>query len=318
MVWRMLSSVEPPRAAVLAPAFGWADLETYLSIEINVTHHTRLRAYVKRFAGWNVLAGRPSMKKRLDILLVERGLAETRERAQALILAGDVSVNGRPVNKAGAPVDQAAELAVRAPLPYVSRGGYKLAGALDEFGGSVEGKVCADIGASTGGFTDVLLQRGAARVYAIDVGYGQLAWKLRQDPRVIVMDRVNARYLESLPEPLDLVVIDVSFISLELILRVAQRLLKPTGEIVALIKPQFEAGRERVGRGGIVREVETHRLVLEKIARVSEGLGLRVLGLARSSIQGTEGNVEFLIHLTPDASQPGMDVEAAIRRVLGS
>ncbi len=254
------------------------------------------------------------MKKRLDLLLVERGLAETRERAQALILAGDVSVNAQPATKAGVQVDEAAEISVRAPLPYVSRGGYKLAGALDAFGIVLEGKVCADIGASTGGFTDVLLQRGAARVYAIDVGYGQLAWKLRQDSRVVVMDRINARYLERLPELVDLVVIDVSFISLELILRVAQRLLKPAGEIVALIKPQFEAGRERVGRGGIVRDVETHRLVLEKIIRASKGLGLRVLGLVRSPIEGTEGNIEFLIHLATDVNRPEISATLAIER----
>ena len=258
------------------------------------------------------------MKKRLDVLLVERGLAETRERAQALILAGEVSVNARPVNKAGAQVDEAAELAVRAPLPYVGRGGYKLAGALDAFQVSPEGLVCADIGASTGGFTDVLLQRGAARVYAVDVGYGQLAWKLRQDPRVVVMDRINARYLEQLPELVDLVVIDVSFISLELILRVARRLLKPAGQIIALVKPQFEAGREQVGRGGIVRDVETHRAVLDKIVRAAEGLGLRVLGLIRSPIEGAEGNVEFLIYLGQDSTPPGIDTAAAIARALGS
>ncbi|MGE5138241.1 MAG: TlyA family RNA methyltransferase, partial [Rudaea sp.] len=179
------------------------------------------------------------MKKRLDVQMVERGLAETRERAQALIMAGEVTVDGRRVDKAGAPVDVAAEITVRAPLPYVGRGGYKLAGALDAFGVQPAGKVCADIGASTGGFTDVLLQRGAARVYAIDVGYGQLAWKLRKDPRVVVMDRVNARYLEALPEPVDLAVIDVSFISLELILPAALRLLTENGEIVGLVKPQF-------------------------------------------------------------------------------
>ncbi len=256
------------------------------------------------------------MKKRLDVLLVERGLAETRERAQALILAGEVRVDDRPARKAGEQVDEAAAITVRTPLPYVSRGGYKLAGALDEFGVSVEGLVCADIGASTGGFTDVLLQRGAARVYAVDVGYGQLAWKLRQDSRVIVMDRVNARYLESLPEPVDLVVIDVSFISLELMLRTATRLLKPDGRVVALVKPQFEAGRERVGRGGIVRDIETHRIVLDKIVHASEELGFTVLGLARSSILGTEGNVEFLIYLARGAQRPAINIKEAIGRVL--
>ncbi len=256
------------------------------------------------------------MKKRLDLLLIERGMAETRERARALILAGEVSVDGRTLDKAGALLDEDAEIQVRAPLPYVSRGGFKLARALDEFGVNPAGMVCADIGASTGGFTDVLLQRGAARVYAIDVGYGQLAWKLRQDPRVIVMDRVNARYLESLPEPVALVTVDVSFISLELILRVAQRLLNPQGEIIALVKPQFEAGREQVGRGGIVRDLKTHRAVLEKVIGYAASSGLRVLGLARSPIQGAEGNVEFLIHVGASSPRAEIELASAIARVL--
>jgi 23S rRNA (cytidine1920-2'-O)/16S rRNA (cytidine1409-2'-O)-methyltransferase len=259
------------------------------------------------------------MKKRLDVLLLERGLAESRERARALILAGEVNVNAQRVDKAGALVDDGAEIVVRAPLPYVSRGGTKLAGALDEFGIDPQGKACADIGASTGGFTDVLLQRGAARVYAIDVGYGQLAWKLRQDARVVVMDRVNARHLESLPELMDLVTIDVSFISLALILRVAQSLLKggaARGEIVALVKPQFEAGPERVGRGGIVRDVATHRMVLENIARETESLGLCLRGIARSPIAGAEGNVEFFVHLSNEMPCAPPDVRRAIDLVL--
>lgn len=238
-------------------------------------------------------------KKRLDVLVVERGLAETRERAQALILAGDVNVAGRILDKAGAQVDSNIEITIRAPLPYVGRGGYKLAGALDAFAVDPTNLVCADIGASTGGFTDVLLQRGAAKVYAIDVGYGQLAWKLRQDPRVVVMDRVNARYLESLPEPIDLVVIDVSFISLEHILRIAQKLLPPSGgKIIALIKPQFEAGKNQVGRGGIVRDAQVHQQVQDKITRFAQSLGLHVNGLIQSPIIGTEGNIEFLIYLS--------------------
>ena len=237
------------------------------------------------------------MRKRLDVLLVERGLAETRERAQELIRAGEVIIHGRVMDKAAAQVDSAAAIVIREPLPYVSRGGYKLAGALDAFNIDPRAWVCADLGASTGGFTDVLLQRGAARVYALDVGYGQLAWKLRQDPRVIVMDRVNARRLERLPEPLDLVVIDVSFISLELILPPAQRVLQTRGEIIALIKPQFEAGRAQVGRGGIVRDPQIHAQVIEKITRAAATLGLERRGLIQSPIQGTEGNTEFLIHL---------------------
>ncbi|OQY83311.1 MAG: TlyA family rRNA (cytidine-2'-O)-methyltransferase [Chloroflexi bacterium UTCFX4] len=237
------------------------------------------------------------MRKRLDVLLVERGLAETRERAQELIRAGEVIIHGRVMDKAAAQVDSAAAIVIREPLPYVSRGGYKLAGALDAFNIDPRAWVCADLGASTGGFTDVLLQRGAARVYALDVGYGQLAWKLRQDPRVIVMDRVNARQLEHLPEPIDLVVIDVSFISLELILPPAKHLLQTRGEIIALIKPQFEAGRAQVGRGGIVRDPQIHTQVIEKITRAAAALGLERRGLIQSPIQGTEGNTEFLIHL---------------------
>ncbi len=255
-------------------------------------------------------------KKRLDVLLVERGLAETRERAQALILAGDVTVAGRVADKAGAQVNTHAEITIRAPLPYVSRGGYKLAGALDAFDVNPQDAVCADIGASTGGFTDVLLQRGAKKIYAIDVGYGQLAWKIRQDPRVIVMDRVNARYLEKLPERVDLIVVDVSFISLTHMLRAAQTLLKPnSGKIIALVKPQFEAGKGEVGRGGIVRDVQVHRAVLEKIARFAESLDFGVRGLMRSPIQGTEGNVEFLMYLTNDAAQTSINVADAISSV---
>lgn len=256
------------------------------------------------------------MKKRLDVLLVEKGIAETRARAQALILAGEVSIHGRKADQAGARVEESADISVRAPLPYVGRGGLKLAGALDEFGVSPDGKICADLGASTGGFTDVLLQRGAERVYAIDVGYGQLAWKLRQDPRVVVMDRVNARYLEGLPQPVDLAVIDVSFISLKLILPVAKRLLKSEGEIIALIKPQFEAGKDRVGRGGVVRDIGTHRQVLDSVVEHATSLGLKVLGLTRSPIEGAEGNAEFFIRLTPDQRATSIDVSSTIARLL--
>lgn len=241
-------------------------------------------------------------KKRLDLLLVERELAETRQRAQALILAGDVQVNGNVVSKAGAPVAVDAAITIRAPLKYVSRGGFKLEGALDPFGVDPREKICADIGASTGGFTDCLLQRGASRVYAIDVGYGQLAWKLRNDARVVVIDRVNIRHLDGLPEPVDLITIDVSFISLSLVFPAAKRLLKPRGEIIALIKPQFEAGRAQVGKGGIVRDASVHREVVEKIARRAIDNDLRVRGVCRSPITGADGNVEFLIHLSADRS----------------
>lgn len=242
------------------------------------------------------------MKKRLDVLLVERELAETRQRAQALILAGDVQVNGNAVSKAGMLVADDAEITIRAPLKYVSRGGFKLEGALAAFRIDPREKICADIGASTGGFTDCLLQRGAARVYAIDVGYGQLAWKLRNDARVVILDRVNIRLLEALPEPVDLITIDVSFISLALVFPVAKRLLQPRGEIIALIKPQFEAGRAQVGKGGIVRDANVHRAVVEKIARDAIENDLRVRGVCRSPITGADGNVEFLIRLSADKS----------------
>ena len=236
-------------------------------------------------------------KERLDKLLVDRGLIETRARARAAIMAGEVRVNGERVDKAGTPVPIDAAIEVAAPMPYVSRGGFKLAGALDAFGVAAAGRVCADVGACTGGFTDVLLQRGAARVYAIDVGQGQLEWKLRQDPRVVVLERTNARYLESLPEPVDLVVIDVSFISLRLILPAVARWLAPADDVVALIKPQFEAGPESVGKGGIVRDPAVRRRVLEDVLGWAAGNGWGVAGLTPSSIQGTDGNVEYLAWL---------------------
>ena len=254
-------------------------------------------------------------KKRLDVLLAERELAETRQRAQALILAGDVRVNDLVVTKAGALVAEDATITIRAPLPYVSRGGLKLAGALDTFHVDPRGKICADIGASTGGFTDCLLQRGATRVYAIDVGYGQLAWKIRNDARVVVMDRVNFRHLEQLPEPIDLIVVDVSFISLALVFPVAIRLLKSSGEIVALIKPQFEAGRAQVGKGGIVRDVRVHRTVIEKIVRDAQAVGLHVRGICRSAITGADGNIEFFIHLHT-APEKDIDIEREIDAVI--
>lgn len=244
--------------------------------------------------------------------MVEREWAETRARAQALILAGDVRVNGQVVYQAGKLVTADAEITVRAPLPYVSRGGWKLAGALDAFAVEPRDKLCADIGASTGGFTDCLLQRGAARVYAIDVGYGQLAWKLRNDPRVVVMDRVNIRHLDALPEPIDLAVIDVSFISLTRVLPVVQKLLRPRGECLALIKPQFEAGRAQVGKGGIVRDPRVQRDVVEKIARAALAHAWGVRGLCRSPIAGTEGNLEFFIHLSADPTQSLPDLQSLI------
>jgi len=243
-------------------------------------------------------------KKRLDMLLLHRGLAESRKQAQSLILAGQVMVNGAIGDKAGRLVSEAATVELRGRLPYVSRGGYKLAAALDAFDLDVAGWVAADVGASTGGFTDCLLQRGAVKVYAIDVGYGQLAWKLRQDPRVVVLERTNVRYLGVLPEEVNLATVDVSFIGLELVLPVIQRLLAAGGQIVALVKPQFEAGRRQVGKGGVVRDPVIHREVLSRVIGWAGGHGLWAMGLIPSPITGPKGNVEFLLHLA-EASAVG-------------
>ena len=238
------------------------------------------------------------MKLRLDRLLVLRGLAPTREKAQAMILAGAVTVNGRPAAKAGAPVAEDADVAVAGPPhPFVSRGGVKLAAALDAFGLDPSGRVCLDVGASTGGFTDCLLQRGAVRVYAVDVGYGQLDARLRADPRVAVREKVNARGLsrEDVPERVALAAIDVSFISLRLVLPAVAALVEPGGAIVALVKPQFEAGRGEVPRGGVVRDEGVRRRVVEEVAAAGRSLGLEVVGSVPSPIRGARGNEEFLL-----------------------
>jgi 23S rRNA (cytidine1920-2'-O)/16S rRNA (cytidine1409-2'-O)-methyltransferase len=233
-------------------------------------------------------------KQYLDLLLVARGLVESRSLAQRLICAGEVRVNGELVDKPGATVPVAAEITLKARPRFVGRGGEKLAAALARFPVEVAGKAVADIGASTGGFTDCLLQHGAAKVYAIDVGYGQLAWKLRQDARVVVMERTNARHLAALPEPVALVVSDVSFISLRLIYAAAVHWLQPGGEVVSLIKPQFEAGRRQVEKGGVVRDPSVHRQVLEEVTESLAGLGLGLRGLMVSPLQGPAGNIEFL------------------------
>jgi 23S rRNA (cytidine1920-2'-O)/16S rRNA (cytidine1409-2'-O)-methyltransferase len=239
-----------------------------------------------------------SAKSRLDRVLLERGLAESRERAQRLILSGAVRVAGRRAEKAGMPVSSDAPIEVIGPkFPYVSRGGVKLAHALSEFGIAVSDRVAMDVGASTGGFTDCLLQAGASRVYAVDVGYGQIAWKLRQDDRVVLIERQNIRNLpeEQVPEKVDLAVVDVSFISLEKVLPKVVEFLKPGGTLVALIKPQFEAGRGEVGRKGVVKNPDTHRRVLEKVSHLCVGLGFDLIGVTPSPILGGEGNREFLI-----------------------
>ena len=236
-------------------------------------------------------------KQRLDIMLVERGLAITREKARRLILAGAVRVDGRVVDKAGRPCAADAVIEVTAADKFVSRGGGKLDGAFAAFNLNVTGKVCADIGASTGGFTDCLLQHGAARVYAVDVGKGLLDWKLRNDPRVIVREELNARYLSErdIPEPFQFGVIDVSFISLTLILPPVTRLIAAGGQIVSLIKPQFEAGREHVGKGGVVRDAAVHEAVVARIRQFgTQALPLEWIGLCESPLRGPAGNIEFL------------------------
>ncbi len=247
------------------------------------------------------MSARPSAqpKERLDLLLQARGLAESRERARGLILSGSVLVDGKKIEKAGAQVKRDAEIVLLGPTsPYVGRGGIKLEAALDTFHPEVSGKVAMDVGASTGGFTDCLLQRGAARVYAVDVGYGQLAWRLRQDPRVIVLERSNIRLLppEAIPEPVDLATIDVSFISLEKVLPAVLSFLAPRGEMVALVKPQFEVGKGEVGRGGIVRSPEKHQSVLDRIYHQAAEWGLEIAGSIPSPILGQKGNVEFLVY----------------------
>jgi len=247
-------------------------------------------------------------RQRLDIVLVERGLAPSRQNAQALIMAGRVRVEGRRADKPSSKIDAEAPIAVDQPeWAYVSRGGVKLAGALDQFAIDATGSRAVDIGASTGGFTDCLLQRGAQRVLALDVGRGQLDWKLRNDPRVTVREEINARHLlpadlPELPDGADLIVIDVSFISLKLILPRVPPLLRPgAGQVVALVKPQFEVGRGQVGRGGIVREPERRSEALRGVALFATTVGLGVRAMARSPITGAEGNVEYFLHLVPGA-----------------
>ncbi|MBQ7229484.1 MAG: TlyA family RNA methyltransferase [Oscillospiraceae bacterium] len=242
-------------------------------------------------------------KKRLDVLLVEQMYAETRSKAQAIIMAGLVYVNGQKADKAGMSFDaDTAVIEVRGQAcPYVSRGGLKLEKALRDFGVDPTGFVCSDSGCSTGGFTDCLLQQGASKVFAIDVGYGELNWKIRNDPRVVVMERTNIRYVtpEDIGEPLDLSVIDVSFISLRIVLPAIKNLLKEKqGQVLCLIKPQFEAGRENVGKNGVIRDPAVHKEVLDSIVALAKELGFTILGLTFSPVKGPAGNIEFLGHLT--------------------
>jgi 23S rRNA (cytidine1920-2'-O)/16S rRNA (cytidine1409-2'-O)-methyltransferase len=255
-------------------------------------------------------------KIRLDQLLVERGLVESRAQGQRLIMAGEARVDDQVIDQPGAFVKPNAEVRIKQPPPYVSRGGLKLAAALDRFAIPVAGACCADVGASTGGFTDCLLQRGAAKVYAIDVGYGQLAWRLRSDPRVIVMDRTNARRVESLPEPIGLAVIDASFISLRLILPSVLKWLEPDAHLVALIKPQFEAGRGQVGKSGVVRDERVRAEVIRSIWQAAIAIGFSPIDLICSPLAGPAGNIEFLMWLRPGPIEPPHPLDGLLRSVI--
>ena len=240
------------------------------------------------------------MKERLDVLLVKRNLAESREKAKAVIMSGIVYVDGQKEDKAGSMFDETANVEVRGTtLKYVSRGGLKLEKAMTHFGVTLEGKICMDVGASTGGFTDCMLQNGAVKVYSVDVGHGQLAWKLRNDERVVCVEKANIRYVtpEEIPDRIQFVSIDVSFISLTKVLGPVKALMEPDGEVVCLIKPQFEAGREKVGKKGVVREKSTHLEVIEKVIEFAVSIGFEILNLEYSPIKGPEGNIEYLLYL---------------------
>jgi 23S rRNA (cytidine1920-2'-O)/16S rRNA (cytidine1409-2'-O)-methyltransferase len=244
-------------------------------------------------------------KQRIDVLLAERGLAESRSAAQRLVMAGQVRIAGQVVHKPSQRVERGVSIEIESPPRYVSRGGEKLAAALEAFGVAVQGRTCADVGASTGGFTDCLLQYGATRVYSIDVGKGLLHWRLRNHPRVVVMERTNARTLKSLPEPIGLTTIDASFISLRLLLPSVVGWLAKSGQVIALVKPQFEAGRKSVGRGGVVRDPEVRREVLNRVMDFASQTSLGPQGLMRSPLLGPKGNLEFLLWCRKGA--PGAD-----------
>ncbi len=256
------------------------------------------------------------MKTRLDVALVQRGLCESRQKAQAAIMAGLVLVNGQKVTKSGTNVDDSAVIEVKGPaIPYVSRGGLKLEKAMELWNIDLSGKLCADIGASTGGFSDCMLQTGAAKVYAVDTGYGKLDWKIRTDPRVVALERTNARYLtqEQIPEALDFASVDVSFISLRLILPALRGVLKADGQVVCLVKPQFEAGREKVGKKGVVRDKATHLEVLERFFDHAHDNGFAVKAMTFSPIKGPEGNIEYLGLLGPaDDPEGEFDLKALV------
>jgi len=261
------------------------------------------------------------MKERLDVLLVNKGLCESRQKAKAIIMSGNVYVENQKEDKAGSMFDVNANIEVRGHvLPYVSRGGLKLEKAINNYNLDLKDKICMDVGASTGGFTDCMLQNGAIKVYSVDVGHGQLAWKLRNDERVVCMEKTNIRYVtnEDIPDLIDFTSIDVSFISLTLVLPVVKNLLNIGGEVVALIKPQFEAGREKVGKKGVVRDPEVHFEVIEKVVNFSNELGFKLLDIEFSPIKGPEGNIEYLIHLKKESNEEEYradnDVEAFLEK----
>ncbi len=260
------------------------------------------------------------MKERLDVLLVKRNLAESREKAKAIIMSGNVFVEGQREDKAGTTFSDEVQIEIKGhTMPYVSRGGLKLEKAIANFDVDLEGKVCTDVGSSTGGFTDCMLQNGARKVFAIDVGRGQLAWKLRQDDRVVCMEKTNIRYVtpEDLGEEIDFSSIDVSFISLTKVLEPIRNYLKPNGEIVALIKPQFEAGREKVGKKGVVREKSTHHEVIKLVTSYAASIGFQILGIEFSPIKGPEGNIEYLVHLKKSEAGSNLpDMEGALYQVV--
>ena len=255
-------------------------------------------------------------KKRLDAHIVELGLCESREKAKAAIMAGDVYVNGQKALKAGDTVKDEDKIEVRGGMEFVSRGGYKLKKAMASFPITLKDKICMDIGASTGGFTDCMLQNGAVKVYCIDVGYGQLAWKLRSDDRVVNLERTNIRYVtrEQIPDEPDFASVDVSFISLKLVLPVVYELLAEAGECVCLIKPQFEAGRDKVGKKGVVREQNTHVEVVEAIVAFAQETGFTVAGLDFSPIKGPEGNIEYLLYLKKSGDPAEVDAAEVVAR----
>lgn len=255
------------------------------------------------------------MKERLDIILTERGIFPSREKAKASVMAGLIYVDGQRTDKPGTPVDTKAEISVKEDLcPYVSRGGLKLEKAIEVFGFSLDGKTAADIGASTGGFTDCMLKNGARKVFAIDVGYGQLDWKLRNDSRVINMEKVNVRYLDTgtIPDIIDFISIDVSFISLKLVFPVASSLLSDDGSLVCLVKPQFEAGREQVGKKGIVRDAAVHAEVITKVIGYGEDNGLYSHGLTYSPVTGNKGNIEYLLYMKKSPASSAPDISTVV------